>query len=96
MAEENGMTNEEVIESLSEIHQYVVGCYQNAGGTRACEQFDRYMRVVNGVKGLLTPVKPTFRWGRPCCGNCGLELHRTLERNNFCPNCGKAVDWWNA
>ena len=44
---------------------------------------------------MLIPVKPTFRCGRPCCGNCGLEFHRALERNNFCPNCGKTVDWLN-
>ena len=99
MAEENGMTNEEVIETLSEIHQYFVGCYQNAGGTRACEQFDRYMRVANGVKGLLTPVEPerltvldfgSFETTVYLCGACRMPIERG---DKFCKHCGKKVKW---
>ena len=39
------------------------------------------------------PVEPSWRRGRPFCGKCGLGLHKVVEQNNFCPNCGKAVKW---
>ena len=39
------------------------------------------------------PVKPKWEKGYAYCGQCGYKLHWIVERNNFCPNCGKAVKW---
>lgn len=39
------------------------------------------------------PVKPEWRNGYVYCGQCGYRLHWIVERNNFCPNCGRAVKW---
>lgn len=34
--------------------------------------------------------KPTFRLGKPCCGGCGTVMPKW---SNFCPYCGKKVQW---
>jgi hypothetical protein len=39
------------------------------------------------------PVKPTWRWDYAYCGECGFRLHWMVEKNNYCPNCGRAVKW---
>ena len=39
------------------------------------------------------PVEPKWRKGYAYCGQCGYGLHWIVDRNNFCPNCGKAVKW---
>lgn len=38
-------------------------------------------------------VEPTWRRGKAFCGKCGLGLHKVVEQNNYCPNCGRAVKW---
>jgi hypothetical protein len=39
------------------------------------------------------PVKPTWRWDYAYCGECGFHLHWMVEKNNYCPECGRAVKW---
>lgn len=36
------------------------------------------------------PKKPTWRLGKPCCGDCGTVMPKW---SNFCPYCGKKVLW---
>lgn len=39
------------------------------------------------------PVKPTWRWDYAYCGECGFHLHWMVEKNNYCPECGRKVKW---
>ena len=41
------------------------------------------------------PVEPTWRRGRPFCGNCGIEIYQSkmIGHVNFCQSCGMAVKW---
>jgi len=39
------------------------------------------------------PVKPTWRCGYAYCGKCGYKLHWIVDKNNYCPECGRAVKW---
>lgn len=56
------------------------------------ELHEMYTDVIAIMKAM-EPVKPAYRRGKAFCGVCGLGLHRVVEQNNYCPNCGHAIKW---
>jgi hypothetical protein len=39
------------------------------------------------------PVEPKWQKGYAYCGQCGYKLHWIVDKNNFCPKCGRSVKW---
>ena len=55
------------------------------------ENLARYAAALNRAKYILSRQKPE-KPVNGCCGACGCYVQLTGEEN-YCPNCGKAIDW---
>ena len=58
-------------------------------------------KAIDGL-GYRIPKKPDSKYDRrrhqyvPICQTCNTELdEEKSSENNFCPNCGQAIDWGN-
>lgn len=59
-----------------------------------CLEYERALNRVRFEVGKSVPIAPKVnkaRFTSYSCGQCGFCLH--MDTNQFCPHCGRAVDW---
>jgi len=81
-------------EALSEVSKKV---YRNTDDFEMRVSKETYKRIVEALEKQI-PKKPfkeviAKKNTRMVCPVCFVNLHYLVERQNYCPDCGQALDW---
>lgn len=93
------MTIEEAINELNELTMYVEHAFTEE---HKCKSFEALQMAIESLERQI-PKKPEdiqtplIRWGIcPICKGLPEQLgspQRIFNSENYCPNCGQAIDW---